>query len=420
MSAKPVELNLWVMPNAGAFTHHVMERLLVPFHKKHSGIRVKVTVLPWSTAWTQLVSIAKHRRGEYAPDVLQVGNTWTCTLAYLGVLRNMEQFYPDFTNHGFVRIGCTYCRLSSRKRLFAVPWFIDIRVLYYRKDILELLGLDATALDDWESFRDTCRRINRLRKNDKCPYALALSGQKEDVLIHDIAPWIWGAGGSFLGPDMKSVVFDKTEAVNGMRFYYGFMEDGSIPLMGRDRMIGGDFFSGRFVLQFSGAWPANSFFSKDSDLYSREVAQNYGLAFFPKGPAGRFTYLGGSQLGMCAHTRYPEESLKLLRYLTSQDVQVQHAKAIGMMPCFEDGFEVVFPKSAETMKKVFKESIKFARTLPPVRVLGAMERIFTRLSHDVIKKIIDKSYSPGWFERRVVEAHEETKYVLSIRHPTIC
>jgi len=63
-------------------------------------------------------------------------------------------------------------------------------VLYYRQDILAKLNLSAEDLGTWKGFREACERLHN-SKLGKTYFALPLQGQKEGILIHDLAPWIW-------------------------------------------------------------------------------------------------------------------------------------------------------------------------------------------------------------------------------------
>src|SRR6185503_7614027 len=110
--------------------------------------------------------------------------------------------------------------------------------------------------------------------------------------------WIWGAGGTFISADRHTPQFQKPAALQGTHFYYQMMVDHLIPLLGRDRLVAGNFFSGQSAFQMSGAWPVNAAFNPKHHAYQAEVAKNYGIALLPAGPAGQVTYLGGSNLAI--------------------------------------------------------------------------------------------------------------------------
>ncbi len=411
--SKAVELNLWVMPNAGFGTRRILEGLLRRFHQANPRIRVRTSTFPFSIVWDRLMTSLKRPHWPLYPDVLQIGSTWTCTLAFLGALRELTPRLDELDRDNFIPTVLESCYLPHTRRLFAVPWFMDLRLLYYRRDILKSLGIKPGDLDTWESFRRVCHRITRARGRHRNLYTLAMSGQKGEVLIHDLAPWIWGGGGNFFTADDRHTAFDRPEAMEGLKFFFSLMVDGCIPLLGRDRFASGNFFTGHSVLQFSGTWPLNSYFRPGHKLYRREVAGHFGTAPFPLGPAGRFTFLGGSHLAISAMTRYPDESWALLRFLSSPQAQLDHAKAIGMLPCRQSELPGLFAGHEEA-GRVFLESLTYARLLPQVPTLGTLERMFVRCTSDIVKMIVKKEYTVQKLQECVRESAQESNYILSL------
>jgi multiple sugar transport system substrate-binding protein len=385
----PVELNFWLMPNAGFETRRIVQSLLNRFHKANPHIRVKVWVFPWPVAWDRLMTVLKDSGGPLYPDVIQIGSSWTCTLAFLGALRELTQKMGEIDRDNFIPTVFESCYLPHTRKLFAVPWFMDLRMLYYRKDALRAFDLEPEDLETWDSFRRVCRAVTRGRKKHKNLHTLATSGQRGEVLIHDLAPWIWGAGGNFLTNDEGHATFHREDAAEGLRFFFSLMEDGCIPLLGRDRFSSGNFFTGHSVFQFSGAWPLSTVFRKDHPAYQPEVAENFDVAPFPLGPAGRFTYL------------------------SSPESQVLHARAIGMLPCRQAEMPGLFARHP-AIGRLFLESLTYARILPQVPTLGTLERLFSRCSADIIRMIIDRSYTPAKLQSALDAAAQETNFILSL------
>jgi multiple sugar transport system substrate-binding protein len=401
------------MPNAGFETRRVLQSLLGRFQRLHPHIRVRVEVFPWSVVWDRLMTVLKGSGGAHAPDVLQIGSSWTCTLAFLGALRDLTPRLAEIDRDNFIPTVFESCHLPHTRKLFAVPWFMDLRVLYYRKDILKSCGLGAGDLETWDTFRRACHVVRRARRRHRNLFPLAMSGQKGEVLLHDLAPWVWGGGGNFFTNDERHASFHREDSLEGLRFFFSLMEDGCIPLLGRDRFSSGTFFSGHAALQFSGAWPIDNVLRPGHPLYQRDVAEHFEAAPFPLGPAGRFTYLGGSHLAVSALTRYPEESWTLTRYLCSAESQLLHARAVGMLPCRQSELPGLFTRHPQ-VGRVFLESLTYARILPQVPTLGTFERVFQRCTSDIIKSIVDKQLTPARLQNALEDAAQETNYILSL------
>jgi multiple sugar transport system substrate-binding protein len=130
-----MELNFWVMPNAGFATRSILERYIREFEEARPDVRVVLTVQPWSVAWNRVMEVIKGRHVRSIPDVMQVGTTWITTLSYLGALEQVPDNPFGPREH---RMASSIGDSSS----YCIPWFIDIRVLYYRRDIFEAFGID--------------------------------------------------------------------------------------------------------------------------------------------------------------------------------------------------------------------------------------------------------------------------------------
>lgn len=402
------------MPNAGFETRRILQRELAPFHKQNPDIEVHLTIIPWFFAWDRLMAVAKKRETRDPPDVIQIGSTWNATLAALGALLDLTDLLGGVDRSDIVRPAWNYCYDPSRARVHSLPWFLDARVLYYRRDILEKLGIPPAELGTWKGFRQACERLRDHPRLGKRYFALVLAGQKEGILIHDLAPWVWGSGGNFLNVTRQFAQFHEGPALRGIDFYCQMMSDRLIPLAGRDRLSTGNFFSGQFAFQFSGAWPIRTLFNSRHPDYQPEVARNYGIAVCPAGPAGQVTYLGGSHLAIASLSPHPEAAWKLIRYLTDGPSQARHSRDIGMLPSLYSALEQFLAEAPSQVAEVFRHSLRIARTLPSVVTLGTVERILGRVSQRLMDAVRDNRYSSKLLAEEMSRSADEADYILSL------
>jgi len=411
--ASSIKLNLWVMPNAGFETKRILQREMAQFHKQNPGYDVRLTVHPWHYAWDRLIAVAKHKDYTDPPDVIQIGGTWTTTLAALGALSDITDFIDDADRADFVRPAWNYCYEPTRTKAYSLPWFMDARVLYYRHDLLQKIGMTPEGIGTWKGFREACERLHNSQLGKKY-FALPLAGQKEGILIHDLAPWVWGAGGNFLSEDRHKAQFQDSLSLKGVDFYFRMMVDRLVPLMGRDRLVTGDFFSGQFAFQVSGVWPVNTLLNPKYPYYQADVARNYGITPFPAGPAGQVTYLGGSNLGIVSTSQHPHAAWKLIKFLTGVESQVRHSKQIGMLPSRYTALEELLRHAPEPVAEAFRYSLRVARTLPCAATLGTLERILGRVGQNLITAVRENRYSEKFLVEQMREASVEADYILSL------
>ncbi|MCW5893279.1 MAG: extracellular solute-binding protein [bacterium] len=139
----PDRLTFWALGGEG----EVVERLLPEFTARHPGLRVTVQRIPWSAAHEKLLTAWV---GGAMPDVVQVGNTWIPELVVLGALEPLDDrldaaaraaFFPGVLDPNVVD-----------GRTWGVPWYVDTRLVFYRRDLLAAAG-EAEAPRTWDAWR---------------------------------------------------------------------------------------------------------------------------------------------------------------------------------------------------------------------------------------------------------------------------
>lgn len=416
-SAK-THLNFWVMPNAGFATRSILKPLIDEFEREHPSVNVHLTVHPWSLSWNGFMDVIKCRHMGPMPDVLQVGTTWVATLSYLGALEPVPEkiFSDDEKKSAYIWDPGDQSETSHD--LYCVPWFIDVRVLYYRRDIFDALRLSPSMLNDWKGFSEACEAIRRaISKDRRFPRLVApvaMPGQKPAILMHDLAPWVWSAGGDFCSYDLNEVNLLQPALIKGCAFYFDMINGGHMPLP-TGAVQGGNFFTGQHAMQFSGSWPVDTLLNPESPYASREVAENAAVALFPSGPQGRYTFLGGSNLSVASASPNKEIAWEFLRFLLDPERQLRHARHIGALPARLASAEQLFD-AAPAAKKVFWDSMQYARRLPRLIELGSIEQIVTKMGGRVLDAIRDAAYNEKTLMSEMRAAHAEIEALAMHRY----
>ncbi|MCI0446482.1 extracellular solute-binding protein [bacterium] len=142
----------------------VVKELIPDFEKENPGVKVEVQQMPWTAAHEKLLTA---HVGYSTPDVSQMGNTWIPEFVALNALEDLT----ERVNHSrtispenyFTGIWKTNVLGST---VFGVPWYVDTRVLFYRKDILEEAGISRMALtwDEWLRMMQRIKSLNVERR----------------------------------------------------------------------------------------------------------------------------------------------------------------------------------------------------------------------------------------------------------------
>lgn len=413
-------LKVWIMNNKGYTTPHIMEREIEAFREKHSDITVELTVISWSQAWQRIIAAVKSKQ---TPDIFQIGTTWTATFAALNALSNIaDKIKKEGFKEKFVPATWSSCEPKIPAGTYAIPWFVDVRLLYYRRDALKVKGLSEDSFDTRDSFEKVCSQINGLELGGGRIAAMSVPIRKDQGLVHSICPWMWGSGGDFLSPDGKEAAFHKPEALEGMKFYFNLLQKGYAPLPDKP-IIGGtaaeDFFmSKKYGFVFEGSWATAVYlphlFGLSVPPQGSEALEDYGIAPVPSGPAGRFTFCGGSNLAISNFSNHQAEAWELIKYLTSKESQLRHCQTIGMLPSVSEAFESMFKQETPQNKTLKDTYQKYGRGYPQVPLWASIEMVIAEELYNVQEFIRAKQYTESHLVERMNKAAEKVNYLLSL------
>jgi ABC-type glycerol-3-phosphate transport system substrate-binding protein len=126
-----------------------------------------------------------------------------------GILQNLREFDDFSDNIGYFPPGALL-RFIVEDRVYGLPETMDFNVLFYRRDIVDSLGL--TIPETWEDVAEMMPELHRHGLN----FYTGLSGAAYKPLSVT-APFIWQNGGELFTPDGMRTDIDSAEAVGGIR-----------------------------------------------------------------------------------------------------------------------------------------------------------------------------------------------------------
>lgn len=386
-------VTMWIMPNSGTPDEDLMT-VLKPFLEANPDIEVVPTVLDWGSAWTKITTAATSGEG---PDITQLGTTQIAAVAAMGALEDLTPIYDRFGGEGaFVPATLPTTQvLGAGEERYAAPWFIDTRALFYRKDICEAAGVNPeTDFETWESFKGALAKLKDVEVEGKKVPALGMPGKNDWNVIHNYAPWIWGAGGDFIADDNKTSIINSDAAYEGVKFYSELAIEGlmSMPALEKNTAeIESLFNSGEFATMLAGAYNIATLRREQPEL-----AEKIGTAPFPAGPKGRFAFFGGSGLTVFKTSKNKEAAYKVLEYLMTTDAQVAYQEFCGNLPTVNAAYETSFI-SNEPMRIAFKKQLEFGKAYPSVAGWGPSETLLQKGLSNIWDNVMGVfgAYSPA-------------------------
>jgi multiple sugar transport system substrate-binding protein len=176
----------------------IVRRQIARFEAAHPGVDVEVRSTPDAADARHQLYVQWLNAWAADPDVLQLDVVWTPEFAAAGWILPLDRFDPPIDDF----FAATRAANTWQGELFAVPWFVDVGMLYWRRDLMDAPPATFTALIS--TARDA--------RADGVPYGFVWQGARYEGLVTVFVEHLAGFGGRILD-DQGRVVVDSPEAV---------------------------------------------------------------------------------------------------------------------------------------------------------------------------------------------------------------
>jgi multiple sugar transport system substrate-binding protein len=342
---------------ADAIAH--LRALLAEFEQKQH-IRVKLTVLPFEGAWNAMVRMALYQDG---PDVSAVGTSW------VGDFVRMDALHP-FTAAEIRQLGEAESFLPASwhsavladergSTVWAVPWLADARIVCYRRDVLERAGVEAAAaFQTPEQLASTLRQLQAAGVG----MPLTIPTKSSQLAVHNLASFIWQAGGDFLDARDGALAIDQAAALAGMRHYFGLGRYLAAEARGCDEARSDEIFrAGRAAITFSGHW-----------LLQDPRIDPLLLAGVGVAPLLDMPFVGGYHLVIWRFKRKSNAALKLVEFLAGRQAPQSLFPAFGL-PARREMMEQAIGLQVPPFPS-YALMLYSGRSFPTARMWGLIEK----------------------------------------------
>lgn len=309
-------VQLWAMGQEG----EVVARMLPRFEQSHPLIDVRLQQLPWTAAHEKLLTAFA---GDALPDVVPIGNTWIAEFAALDALEPLDQRIA--ATPGLVREDYFTGAWDSGVidgRTYAVPWYIETRLPYYRRDLLAKAGVSSPPRD-WNEWREAMHAVQRsggseygiLLPTNEFEPLLNLAVQQGEPLLRD-----GGRYGNF-----RSSGFRRT-----LEFYKSLFDAGLAPRVDNTRIsnVWNEFGRGMFSFYISGPWNIAEFRKR----LPLDLANAWSTMALP-GPDGPgASIIGGTSFVVFRSSRHKDAAWALVAWLSEPEQQLELHRLVGDLP----------------------------------------------------------------------------------------
>lgn len=313
------ELELWAFGSEG----EAVEELLAGFRERNPQIAVRVQRIPWSAAHEKLLTAYV---GGSMPDVFQLGNTWVAEFAALGALESLDEAAARSSSLAIADFfeGTTDANRIG-ERLMALPWYVDTRLLFYRRDLLARAGI-AEPPRSWSQWREAMRAVAE-RSGGKTYGVFAAAEEWQTPVVLALQ-----RGASLLAQGDAYGNFRSAPVREAFDFYHGLFRDGLAPRRASAEMVGvyREFAAGSFAFFVTGPWNVGELGRR----MPPELAGAWTTAPMPSpdGSGIGLSLAGGASLAISSASPRKADAWALVEYLVEPEVQVALARRSGDLP----------------------------------------------------------------------------------------
>lgn len=312
-------VELWAMGREG----EVVAQMMPEFERRHPGIRVRVQQIPWSAAHEKLLTAFV---GDAMPDVFQAGNTWLPELVALGALAPLdgriarsaavvrEDYFAGILDPNEID-GATW----------GVPWYVDTRVLFYRRDLLAEAGVGEPPRT-WAAWVDAMERLAARAGPGRHAILLPMREWQVPVIL------ALQRGAELLRDGDRYGNFRSAPVEEAFAFYLDLFRRGLAPLAGDTAVanVYQDFARGTFALFITGPWNLGEFARR----LPPAVQDAWGTAALPA-PDDRYpgtSLAGGASLVLARRSPRQDAAWHLIEYLAEPARQAEFHRLTGDLP----------------------------------------------------------------------------------------
>ena len=336
------------------------------FMQKNPGVTVKVTPVAWDVAHDKLITSVA---GGKTPDISQMGTTWMGEFAKTGSLEEV----PDDIDVGGTFEGARNTAIVDGTT-YGVPWYVETRVLYYRKDIADKAGItDPPA--NWDELHAMAQA---LKEKGGAKYGISLAPNNWQELM----PFIWQKGGEVVDEDGQ-FTFDTPEVVDALKYEQSFFQEGlTSPSVPEGFDVTQGFIAGTHPMFFSGPWHM----SLIEDQGGADIRGKWAIAPMPKEETGT-SFVGGSDLVVFKNSENKDAAWQFVQYLLDPQTQAKWYETVSDLPSQENAWDIGSLGTDDNLQ-IFRDQLGDAKSPPPIPK-------WEQIASEVINTEMEKALTGG-------------------------
>jgi multiple sugar transport system substrate-binding protein len=297
-------------------------------------------------------------------------------------------------------------------RVYGVPWYVDTRVIFYRKDLLAKAGYDSVPAT-WSGWLDAMRAVQKTERASAAPgasprYAIFLPTNEWTQ------PLILGLqnGSPLLKDDGRYGAFSDSTFRQAFDFYVSLFRDGLAPIAGNNDVanVYQEFARGTFAMYPTGPWNVGEFRKRLPD----SLQGKWATAPFP-GPSGDttgYSLAGGSSLVMFGKSDKQALAWRLIEYLSRPEQQLKFAKLTGDLPARVEAWRDSSLMGDPALREFYVQ-LQRVRPLPKVPEMELIATQVIQAAESSIRGNVPTERALNTLDRDVDQILEKRRWLMA-------
>ena len=380
-SAEPIEIVMW-----HTLTDHHQEALngiMADFNASQDKYVVKAEAQPYSEYDAKLLQAVSTGSGPDFVSMFPSDAIKYMTDGYLYDLTDIIKGEGGIADFEEQIVSGLYAEITQwdNGRIYMMPITIGSEVLYYNKTMFDALGL--TEPKTWAELEECAKAIT-------AEYGIA--GFGTDSITDTFQGWMMQNGSSYIDVESKTVSIDRDLAIEKLNWFANGINEGYFRLVGEDYYFSNPFGS-QAVGMYIGSAAGVDYARYAIPAEGTEGHFEMGCAALPQeGPVNYVSSWGTTYICLSRDEAHARGVYTFLKYMTSEEVNVDWAIAFGATPAYKDGLEnAKFLEYAETnvAAKALIEEYNYINYLPSIKGAATVRTEIDKMVQSVALGLMD-------------------------------
>ena len=358
-------ISVWAMGGEG----DKLPALAKEFEAENPGVKINVTGIPFDDAHDKLATAITAAK---TPDISQIGTTWMGEFA----AQALDPTPASIDKSTFFEGAQKTTEVGGTS--YGVPWYVETRLVYYRKDLAAKAGI-TTMPTDWAGLKAMAKAM-QTKAGAKWGIDLQAGGQGS---WQSILPFAWSNGAAVATTDQKKYTFDTPETAEAATYYQSYFTDKIAAKELPKDSRAPSFVSGSVPMFISGPWEMGGL----DKLGGPGFKDKYGVMEMPKQKTAT-SFVGGSDLAVFKNSKNRDSAWKFVQWLSDPKTQVKFFALSTDLPSVKSAWSDP-SLTADPKLAVFGKQLEDAKAPPATATWEQVASEFDSAMEKVCKAGLD-------------------------------